>query len=495
MLHDDLARRVLRSLVPAALALGFLAVYPSVAPRAVERLGPGFAPPFVALYVLTLVGLFGLDAWSRDRRVARLKAAAEEAERRAVIERERADELRFVLDVAHDLDGESRLESALFTVLDRLGELLPFEIGYVFLRDAAGRVARRGIRPLTAKPSQDIREFVTRTLRVADGDTPDDATIDDESGDRIACPVRSRGNLIGLLVLEGVERPREHDRARLLAVADRLGTALNGLRLLEEVEAKERALRRAYRELRATGDRLARSSALEEAGALGMAASEALDEPAQSALAEVRRLECEAAAAGRGSSLASLRRLKAILHEIYALSDQLRGVGRRVGRPSPCAVNDVVVSAVDLALPDLKRGGIEVRLQLDDEVRDVVMDEGVLMHVLSRALRSARASLRRAPAPRRLTIVTRARGGGVSVSFRDNGAGIDPPGSASRVRRPTEGARSSLELALRRATREFGETDLSVHGVSIDAESRLGEGRTLMIQLRGAREISPERAL
>ncbi|MFG0316774.1 MAG: GAF domain-containing protein [Planctomycetota bacterium JB042] len=490
MLHDDLARRVLRSLVPAALALGFLAVYPAIAPRVVARLGPGFSPPFVALYVVTLVGLFGLDAWARDRRMARLKATVEEAERRAEMQRERADELRFVLDVAHDLDGESRLESALFTVLDRLGELFPFETGYVYLRDAAGRVTRRGIRPLTARPSDRVRAFVESALQVSDGDAPEDTTIDDVEAGRVACPIHSRGNVIGLLVLEGVDRPGEHDRARLLAVADRLGTALNGLRLLEEVGAKERALRRAYRELRATGDRLARSSALEETGALGLAASDALHSPTEAALAEVRRLEREAAAGGRDGALASLRRLKSTLGELRSLGDQLRGVGRRVGRPAPCAVNDHVVTALDHALPDLKRSGIEVRLRLDEAVRDVLMDEGVLMHVLSRSFRSARASLRRAPSPRRLTVETRARGEGVTVSFRDNGAGIDPPGSARRVRRGEDEGATSLERAVRRATRELGQADLSVHGVSVGEESRLGEGRTLTVHLRGAQRIS-----
>ena len=492
-MNDDLARRVLRSLVPAALALGFLAVYPSVAPRVVERLGSGFSPAYVALYVTTLVGLFLLDAWFRDRRVSRLVEAAAEAERRADGLRQRSDELGFVLDVARDLDGEARLESALFTVLERLREVLPFEVGYVFLLDAAGRPTRRGICPLTATPSADARRFVERALaEAAEDDAPGILTEPcpptAEGGRvRIATCVRAARRTIGAVVLDGADALGEHDRARLLAVADRLGATLNGLRLLEQVEAKERALRRAYRELREQGGRLARTSAIEEAGALGHAASEALRDPSRDALGEVRRLERDAAAAGDDETLRRVRRLKRTLQAIHDLGDELSDVGRSVGRPARCSVNDVLVSSLDLATPDLKRAGIEVRMNLDAEVPDVVMDEGVLIHVLTRAIRTARASLRRVPGPRRLTIETRARGEGVVVRLRDNGAGISPRRRAQRMR-PAEPAGTSLGRALRRASRDLTAADLTAHGVSVDSEARLGEGSVLAVRLRGVRE-------
>ena len=108
-LDSDLARRMLRALVPAVLAGGFMALYPAIAERVVERYGRGFEPRWVALYVTVLVALFLVDAWVRDRRLARLREEAQRERERAEAAHQRAEALRLLLDVAAALAAGDRL--------------------------------------------------------------------------------------------------------------------------------------------------------------------------------------------------------------------------------------------------------------------------------------------------------------------------------------------------------------------------------------------------
>lgn len=474
------------------LAAGVVALYPAIAGKVVDRLGRGFESHLVAVYVGTLVGLFLVDTWARDRRLERLRQAAFDATRQAEGMHQRAEELRFVLDVAAGLDGEDGVESALLHALERLRERVGFATGYVYLRDrSSGRLARRGMAPLTARPSARALAFATRTLRAGAAAGESRVHVDGTDEGLLAGPIVAQGDVIGLIVLEGAHGTGEADHARLMAVADRLGAALNTFRLLEELAAKERALRQANRELRMTGTRLARTSARAEATAVGIAASTAIDRPTEDALEAARQVErdlpVEAAAAVRGR----LRRLRDDLLELRRLGSELRELGRRVGQPTEVQVNDALVAAIDLMVPDLKRAGIEVRMALDPRLAAVRIDEGILVHLFTRALRNARRSLRRAARPRRLDLETGPYGEGVKVVLRDNSAGVGSGGVERVVHRaPSEDGTANLQEAVRKSGRELLHADLRAHGVTVETHEVPGEGRTLTICLRGARQTS-----
>ncbi len=498
--HAQAARRLLRALVPAALAGGIMALYPAISETVVERLGRGFEPRLVTLYVATLVGLFLLDAWARDRRFERIRAAAVQAEARAEFERVRADELRLVLDVARELERRDRIESALLCVLEKVRERIPFATGCVYLKDSdSAALVRRGVCPLTAAVPREAQRCAEEALAAAASLGAGGVRSDAVRAGMHACLVRAGGDAVGAIVLCGAGDLAEHEQAQLLAVADRLGAALNGLRLLDELEGKERALRRAYRELRVSGSRLARARAMEQATVVGQAADSALSGPIAAALEAVRRI---ARGLGSGDAVspiaANLERLKGCLLQIRECCAELKNLGRRGGRPSRQQVNDALVAALDLAVPDLKRAGIEVRLALGRDLPEILMDAGMLERLLARLLRRARAALRRAPLPRRLSIETRSYGAGVSIVLRDNSAGLSSRGVEEMVQgSKREADASQFERALRHAERSLFAADAAAHGVSIDTDEQIGEGRTVTVHLRGAdvREPSAETLL
>jgi hypothetical protein len=495
-LESDVARRLLRALVPAVLAGGFMALYPAIAERVVERYGRGFEPPFVALYVTALVVLFLADAWVRDRRLARLRAEAQRERDRAEAAHQRAEALRLLLDVAAALETDERLEAALANALGRASSSLSFQRAAVYLAEQrSGRLSRRGVWPLTASFDAAEHEAANATFRtLRDGDATRGAQADDtrpgpavlaiastSEGNsepaRVCVLLRARGEPLGLLVCEGIEAAAEDTAARLGAIADRLAMAVLGKRLFAELEAKERALRHAYRELRTSGRNLARSRAAEEAGIVGHAAAAALSEPLRRALDDARALRAEFAGyGGFESGRGLLEHLVARLKEMRSSLGELRRVGDGADDARPLDVNDVLVSALDLALPGLRRAGIEARLALSDRIDPVVSDEAMLQRVIQRALSASRASLRRAPAPRRLMVETRRFGDGVRISITDNGPGLRP-----RSGQPASRASSSLKEALSQSSKSFQRNRLRSAGISVRQSETVGVGRTTTI--------------
>ena len=190
-----------------------------------------------------------------------------------------------------------------------------------------------------------------------------------------------------------------------------------------------------------------------------------------------------------------LEQLKGSLDQIGTVESDLRSLGQHVGQPEDIQVNDAVVAALDLALPDLKRAGIEIRLSLDSGLEEIRMDEALLVQLLLRLLRRARASLRRAIEPRILSLRTSSYGTGVKLTLKDNSAGLSASGLEQAVRRPSEKQKTSrFRAALRRQLKEQYRTDLAAQGISIQRDEKVGQGRTLTVCLRGVaaeRESAP----
>jgi hypothetical protein len=415
----ELAQRLLRMAVPATLAGGIVALYPAIADRVVAQLGPGFRPGLVALYVATLVTLFLLDGFLRDRRLARMRRVAERAERSAEVERERARELSLVLELGSALESADRLETGLLDALERLRREVPFTCGAVYLiEDGFRSPQRRGICPLTALPSEAALAALERA-----GESGE-ARFETE-GAAAACaavPLKARGETLGFLLCEGLPSLDAATRSRSLAAADRIASAVAQLKLLAEVEDKERALRTAWQELRLSGQRLARQSAKAETAAFAAEAGEMLARPATDALRELGRLRRSLRA--NGELPPELARVEEKVETIRQRAEELLARGHRRERPRDVVVNDLVVAAVDLVLPELKRARIEVRLAFDRGLTTVQVAEGPLFHLLVRLLRRLRSELRRAPSPRRLFLETQVLGAGARIRLRANTAGL-----------------------------------------------------------------------
>jgi hypothetical protein len=344
--------------------------------------------------------------------------------------------------------------------------------------------------PLTATPAlaaDEIARLAARALAAwrdsADGADDGLWSAPDVPG-TFACRLGPRGRPSGVLLFlcTGTATPDMHQRTRLLAIADRIGVALEGKRLYAELETKERGLRRAYRELKASGRRLARSRAQEEAGAVGRAASMALAKPVAAVVKELRRLERQVARGDSAGLKDAIARLRTNLDEIQSCGRELFDIVRNAGSPTQVDVNEALVAALDLAAPDLRRAGIETRVSLAPDLRRVLLDEATFARVLSRVLQRARASLRRVPAPRRLTLATHAHGEGVRITVTDNGAGLRGAARAASSDAPSG---STLRRALARSHKALLRADLAAHGIAMRTESELGQGRTTTIHVRG----------
>jgi hypothetical protein len=471
----DFATRGLRMLVPASLAVGVIALYPAIAPTVVARFGPGFEPRFVGLYVATLVSLFLIDTALRDRRLGRLAHTARAAERRADGEAERAHELELMLDLASALEGEARLESALTAALDRLRIDLPFECATVFAPDStSGALIRRGICPLTALPSAAAELAAREAFAAGAGESP----TEHAATRLVVIRLMAQGIAVGTLVLEGIDELSATARTRLRAAGDRIAATIAARRLVAELDAKERALRQAWHELRHSGRRLARSAADAEAAAVAEAAGNAIVEPVRELRREARKLR-RALEAGNPDS-ATLDHLERGLADLETRGDEFLNRSEWLEPCRAVDINDLIVAAIDLVTPELKRSHVEVRMRFDSELGTVETAEGPLYHVVVRLLRRLRAELRRSPLPRRIEISTRAAGTGARLELKANTAGLSGPSRAD-----SKSSKNISDNSLRRSSRSAWQRLLKAARVSIRQERALGLGHVFTLTLPG----------
>lgn len=478
--HDlDLSTRLLRMLVPASLACGFVLLYPAIADEVVARFGIGFRPGLVAIYVATLVVLFLVDATLRDRRWMKLQGFAAEAERRAETESVRARELELVLDLSSILEREERIECALGSVLDRLRGQTPFTCGAIYAPDPASlALVRRGVCPLTALPSPSAEALAREVCAApAQGESTMFASVEGS----VAFPLILRGETLGAMVLEGVSELSAAEETRLRTAADRIAAAFGGRRLLSDLDAKERALRQAWHELRNSGRRLARSAADAEAAAVAEAAGHAILEPARAARRDLRAIR--RSLVERDADECGLARIDDRLAVLEAIAKDLLRRGVVVAEPTRVDLNDLVVAAVDLVTPELRRAKIDVRMRLDHELQAVFVAEGPLYHVVVRLLRRLRAELRRTPGLRRLEVSTRSGGDGGRIEMRANTAGM-----AGHEATHDSGDKTLNENDLERARPAAWKVLLRTAKVRVRSRREIGEGTSFTIIIPGVQK-------
>lgn len=465
-------------LVPASLAGGIVLLYPSIADEVVARFGVGFRPGLVAIYVVTLVLLFLVDATLRDRRLLELDRKALAAERRAESESVRARELGLILDLGSILEREERLECALVGVLERLRQETPFSCAAIYAPDPVSlALVRRGVCPLTALPSPGAEALARRVCAESALGAPPAL---DPSGSDVALPLVHKGETLGALVLEGVTQLSQAEETRLRAAAERIASALAGRRLLHDLDAKERALRQAWHELRNSGRQLARSAAETEAAAVAEAAGHAVLEPARDARRDLRAIR--RSLVERDADECGLARIDERLAVLEAIAKDLLKRGDVVAAPSRVDLNDLVVAAVDLVTPELRRAAIDVRMRLDHELQPVQVAEGALYHVVVKLLRRSRAELRGSPGPRRLEISTRRGGEAGRIEIRANSAGVAPKPDSDPIRKD----RNEKDLEWSRPS--HWKVLLRTAKVRVRQRRTLGEGTTFTITIPGVQK-------
>jgi signal transduction histidine kinase len=130
---------------------------------------------------------------------------------------------------------------------------------------------------------------------------------------------------------------------------------------------------------------------------------------------------------------------------------------------------------VSFAKPEVDRAGLELAVEIDDDVPPVLFDEGQIRQAILNVLRNAREAMADGG---RIDVYVRAEGMSVVVGVDDRGSGI-PEDVRSRIFDPffsTKGEGTGLGLAI---TRQIVEA----HGGSISVEPREGGGTAFRILL------------
>jgi signal transduction histidine kinase len=175
-----------------------------------------------------------------------------------------------------------------------------------------------------------------------------------------------------------------------------------------------------------------------------------------------------------------LRAIKAEVERLTALSGQYLSVARQ--RPLDLEeenLGELVAAASDFMRADLRRQGIELELELGEDLPPVWVDERQIRQALFNLLRNAGEAM---PVGGTVTLrVLKAAGGGVDVTVDDEGSGMDAE-TSGRVFEPfftTKSHGTGLGLAI---TRQIVEG----HAGSIACTARQPRGTRFLVHLPSA---------
>jgi signal transduction histidine kinase len=199
--------------------------------------------------------------------------------------------------------------------------------------------------------------------------------------------------------------------------------------------------------------------------------------PLSSIALNVELLEEELGERDTDEARALLRAIKAEVERLTALSGQYLSVARQ--RPLALEeenLGELVSAASDFMRADLRRQGIELELELGEDLPPVWVDERQIRQALFNLLRNAGEAM---PAGGTVTLqVLEAAGGGVDVTVDDEGPGMDAE-TRGRVFEPfftTKNHGTGLGLAI---TRQIVEG----HGGSIACTARQPCGTRFLVHL------------
>lgn len=223
-----------------------------------------------------------------------------------------------------------------------------------------------------------------------------------------------------------------------------------------------------------------RAVANERLAAIGKMAAHVTHEirnPLSSIGLNIELLEENLVEAGVGGDSRSL--LGAITREVQRL-EQLSEEYLRVARlPQPRMESEDLAAKVReivaFARPEIDRAGLELGLEVDDDIPNALFDEGQIRQAVLNILRNAREAMTDGG---KIDVWVRAEGMSVVVGVEDRGSGI-PDDVRSRIFDPffsTKGEGTGLGLAI---TRQIVEA----HGGTIAVEPRGGGGTSFRLLL------------
>jgi signal transduction histidine kinase len=184
---------------------------------------------------------------------------------------------------------------------------------------------------------------------------------------------------------------------------------------------------------------------------------------------------------GSRESLQLMQAIRREVDHLSALSEEYLSLARPPRpRLAPEGLTDLVRETCEFATPELVRAGLELQLELPDELADVWVDEAQIRQALVNLIRNAREAMSKGG---RLTVsVAEQHAGMVEIVVQDTGPGV-PPELRATIFDPfvtTKNRGTGLGLAV---TRQIVES----HGGQISCEPVEPTGTRFRIRLRAAR--------
>lgn len=149
-------------------------------------------------------------------------------------------------------------------------------------------------------------------------------------------------------------------------------------------------------------------------------------------------------------------------------------------------LNNVINTAFELIMPQLKNDNVEATLELDSALPDVSADADQLNQILTNLVLNAKQALIDQPEPRLITVKTSVGDNAVQLRVSDNGPGV-PEHIRARIFEPffttkKEGRGTGIGLSLSLGLAE-------AHGGSIKYEETPGGGATFVLSLPMQHEL------
>ncbi len=271
------------------------------------------------------------------------------------------------------------------------------------------------------------------------------------------------------------ERAAEHERAR--RADQQLIEARNA-----ELEQANKKLRQTMAELLASQRRLLQSEKLAALGRLVAGVGHELNNPIMGILNYVQYcLDHTAQDDSRHSRLIkAVRELERCEHIISALRSYSHGSGDEPGSdPHPVDCHLLVRETVDLLNENFRQAGIEVAINVPEDLPTINTQSGALRQMLLNLLTNARDAVSERE-PKEITVTATAEDGWVAISVADTGCGMSEE-VINRVFDPffttkAVGEGTGLGMSMvQNLTQRLGGT--------IEVESKVGEGTVVTVHL------------
>jgi signal transduction histidine kinase len=294
----------------------------------------------------------------------------------------------------------------------------------------------------------------------------------------LAAPLQAKEELIGAIYVDTRLSSRlfdESDLALLSALANQAAVAIQLARLYEDLQARNRELRDALRELQETQDELIRAERLSVVGRMASSIIHDLKNP-------MTTIKGYAAILGREDLPQETRQRfsKIITHSVdtfvemtQEILDYARGGGPL--QPAEVDVDEFVNDLCDFVERDFDEKGLSLIRKLDYG-GPLKMDETKMRRALYNIASNARDAMQ---AGGSLTIVTRRKKGAIEFRLTDTGPGI-PDEIQDNLFEPfvTFGKATGTGLGLAIAKKTAID-----HGGTISVESTPGKGATFILRL------------